>query len=68
MHNLFLLGASTNIEAIKKATDPLYVKSDHFMSTLIELSDKNTDTDGKIKFRLKETPKILASFDPFITV
>ena len=56
MHNLFLLGANSNIEAIKNAANPLYVKSDHFMSTLIELSDKNTDTGGKIKFRLKEDP------------
>jgi hypothetical protein len=68
MHNLFLLGASTNIEAIKKAAEPLYVKSDHFMPTLIALSDKTTDTDGKIKFRLKESPHILATFDPFFTV
>jgi hypothetical protein len=68
LHNLFLLGASTNIDAIKKATDPLFVKSDHFMPTLIDLSDKNTDTDGKIKFRLKENPHILATFDPFFTV
>jgi hypothetical protein len=48
--------------------DPLYVKSDHFMSTLIEISDKTTDADGKIRFRLKEDNALLATFDPFFIV
>lgn len=67
-HHLFLLGASSSIDAIKKAMDPLYVKSDHFMTTLIEISDKTTDADGKIRFRLKEDNSLLATFDPFFIV
>lgn len=35
------------------------------METLIEVSDKTTDADGKIRFRLKEDPALLATFDPF---
>ena len=68
MHHLFLLGASRSIDAIKKAIDPLYVKSDFFMPTLIEIADKTTDADGKIRFRLKEDAALLATFDPFFIV
>ena len=68
MHHLFLLGASSNIDAIKKSMDPLFIKSDHFMTTLIEISDKSTDADGKIRFRLKEDNALLATFDPFFIV
>ena len=65
IHYLFLFGANSTIDAIKKSIDQLYVKSDHFMETLIEVSDKTTDADGKIRFRLKEDPALLATFDPF---
>jgi len=66
MHHLFLLGANSSIDAIKKSINDLYVKSDYFMETLIELSDKKTDADGKIKFRLKEDASLLATFDPYL--
>jgi len=38
------------------------------MTTLIEISDKSTDADGKIKFRLKEDNALLSTFDPFFIV
>ena len=62
------MGASADIEAIKKATDPMYVKSDDFMPALIDLCNKTTDKDGKIKFRLKEDEAVLATFDPYFVV
>jgi thymidylate synthase len=31
VHYLFLFGANSSIDQIKKAIDPLYVKSDQFM-------------------------------------
>jgi hypothetical protein len=65
---MFLFGANSSIDQIKKAIDPLYVKSDQFMQTLIEISDKTSDADGKIKFRLKEDVALLSTFDPFFIV
>lgn len=68
MHHLFLCGASSSIDQIKKAIDPLYVKAEQFMPTLIEISDKKTDADGKIRFRLKEDTALLSTFDPYLIV
>lgn len=68
IHYLFLFGASSSIEQIKKMVDPVYVKSEQFMQTLVEISDKTTDADGKIKFRLKEDTALLQTFDPYLIV
>ena len=68
VNHLLLCGASSSIEQIKEAIDKVYSNSDHFMPTLIEISDKSTDQDGKIRFRLKDDPQLLALSDPYLFV
>ena len=67
-HVLFSQGANTSIDQIKKASFPIYLKSEQLTQAIIQVSTSHTDQSGKKQFRLNQKGKHEAVFDPYYIV